>query len=180
MVKKYPELFILAMDGMLGSYINDNIKSLPHFARAINEGCFFSDCRPAFLTITPTCWAALQNGFRDTDTGQCGLAFAVPNAQAGFIGLGGERCGDVIYGIAGSNIGGYFGGVHACQIPTAKTETGDMRSLCVISGPRFKCNETIRVPIYIWDIIPTVFNALGYPRPADATGAIVFQSLKNL
>ncbi|MDR0669594.1 MAG: alkaline phosphatase family protein [Treponema sp.] len=122
--------------------------------------------------------AALQDGFRDPETGLCALAFAVPNEQAGFAGLGGDRAGDVVYGIMGSRIGGAIGGVHACQIPTARTKTGDIRALCLIAGPGFKKNEIIRRPINNYDIIPTLFDRLGYPQPADATGAIAFQAFK--
>jgi predicted AlkP superfamily phosphohydrolase/phosphomutase len=120
--------------------------------------------------------AALQDGFRDQDTGLCALAFAVPRDQAGFAGLGGDRAGDVVYGLMGSRIGGAIGGVHACQIPTARTATGDIRALCVIAGPGFKKNEIVSRPINNYDIIPTVFDRLGYPQPADATGAIAFQA----
>lgn len=122
---------------------------------------------------------ALQEGFRDKETGWNALAFAVPNAQAGFVGLGGERCGDVVYGLTGSFIGGYYGGVHACQIPTAKSATGDIRSLCMMSGPAFRENEMIARPVQQTDIAPTICRAMGYPMPAQATGAVVYQALKE-
>jgi len=117
----------------------------------------------------------LQDGFRDANSGTCALAFAVPNAQAGFVGQGGERAGDVVYGIIGSHIGGYYGGVHACQIPTAITDTGDIRPMCIISGPGFKKNTVLTIPVNSYDIIPTLCYKLKYPRPAQATGAIIFQ-----
>jgi len=121
----------------------------------------------------------LQEGFRDPETGLCTLAFAVPNDQAGFVGQGGERSGDVVYGIIGSTYGGYFGGVHACQISTARTKTGDIRSLCVFSGPAFKQDVILNRPANTCDIAPTLCYACGYPQPAQATGAVIFQALQQ-
>jgi len=122
---------------------------------------------------------ALQNGFRDDKKGICSLAFALKREEAGLVGQGGEYCGDVVYGIAGSSIGGYYGGVHACQIPTAKTSTGDIRSLLIIAGPKFKEGEVITRYANLYDVAPTLCYALGYPQPAQAEGAIIFQALKN-
>jgi predicted AlkP superfamily phosphohydrolase/phosphomutase len=125
--------------------------------------------------------AALQEGFRDQETGLCTLAFAVPRDQAGFIGLdAGSAVGDVVYGIIGSHVGGQIGGVHACQIPAAKTAAGgNINALCVIRGPGFKKGTVLTRPINLYDIMPTVCYSLDLPQPADATGAVVFQALQT-
>ena len=107
------------------------------------------------------------------------LAFAVPGDQAGFIGHGGEDCGDVVYGIVGSHVGGYIGGVHSHQIPSARSTTGDIRSLCLISGPNIKKNVTVTRPTDLTDIAPTLCYALGYPQPRDATGGVIFSVLTD-
>ena len=107
------------------------------------------------------------------------LAFAVEKEQAGFIGHGGANCGDVVYGIVGSRIGGFIGGVHSQQIPSARSKTGDIRALCLMSGPNFKEGETLTRPTDLTDLAPTFCYALGYPQPKDATGGVVFQALKN-
>ena len=131
------------------------------------------DCdRTVQLTIR-----ALQRGFWNESRQQSALAFALPNDQAGFVGLGGPLCGDVVYGIAGGRIGGYIGGVHACQIPTAKTATGDIRSTLLINGPGFKKGIEAAVPVHLWDIAPTLCHALGYPGLNDADGKIIAQAL---
>jgi len=115
------------------------------------------------------------NGFDDS-----GLAFAMPGDQAGFIGLGGPYCGDVVYGIIGSEIGGYHGGVHAVQIPTARTNTGgDMRPVCIMCGKGFKRNFKLSRPTDLTDIAPTLCYALGLPQPKDATGGVVFAALSD-
>lgn len=120
---------------------------------------------------------ALQNGLRDK--GEVALAFAVPRDQAGFVGQGGERAGDVVYGLMGGRIGGSIGGVHACQIPSAKSKTGDIRSVCMMMGPMFKKGEIIDRPMSLMDVAPTIMYAAGYPMPKDATGSIVFQAFNE-
>ncbi|MDD4543459.1 MAG: alkaline phosphatase family protein [Clostridia bacterium] len=110
---------------------------------------------------------------------ECYLAFAVEKKQAGFIGLGTERVGDVIYGLSGNSTGGYIGGVHACQIPSAKTKTGDIRCLCMFSGKNIKKGELVDRPANLEDIAPTLCYLLKYPQPASATGGILFQIFKD-
>ncbi|MFO7636603.1 MAG: alkaline phosphatase family protein [Clostridia bacterium] len=104
------------------------------------------------------------------------LAFALRNEEAGLVGQGGERSGDVVYGISGSRAGGIIGGVHAMQIPTARTETGDIRSLLVLSGPRFKKDILLDRCVHLYDIAPTLCHALGYPQPDQAEGAVAYQA----
>jgi predicted AlkP superfamily phosphohydrolase/phosphomutase len=105
------------------------------------------------------------------------VAFAVAADQAGFLGLGGERCGDVVFGITGSRVGGHVGGVHAVQIPSARSATGDIRSLLILSGPSFVRGVRLERQAYLWDIAPTICHARGYPQPADVEGAVLFEAL---
>lgn len=121
---------------------------------------------------------ALQEGFWDEGRQRSALAFALPNAQAGLVGLGGPLCGDVVYGIAGGSIGGHVGGIHACQIPTAATATGDIRSTLLISGPGFGTGRDIETPTYLWDVAPTLCYVLGYPRLENGNGKIVAEALQ--
>ena len=107
------------------------------------------------------------------------LAFAVEKSQADFIGHGGENCGDVVYGLSGSHVGGFIGGVHSQQIPSAKTETGDIRALCVIKGPAFQKGICLRRSADLTDLAPTLCYALGYPQPKDATGGVIFGAFDN-
>ena len=107
------------------------------------------------------------------------LAFAVEKTQAGFVGHGGENCGDVVSGLSGSHVGGFIGGVHSQQIPSAKTETGDIRALCLISGPAFREGFSLERSADLTDLAPTLCYALGYPQPRDATGGVIFGALKE-
>lgn len=110
---------------------------------------------------------------------QCYLAFATHRSQAGFIGLGEDRIGDVVYGLSGNSTGGYIGGVHACQVPTAKTETGDIRCFFGISGKNIKAGQKIDRPANLEDVAPTLCYLLKYPQPKDATGAVLFHLFEN-
>ncbi len=121
---------------------------------------------------------ALQDGLRDK--GEVALAFAVEGAQAGFVEQGGPLAGDVVYGLTGSRIGGHIGGVHSCQMPSAKTKTGgDIRPVCMFMGPKLKKGVILDRPIDLTDIAPTLMFAAGYPQPADATGGIISQALSE-
>ena len=123
---------------------------------------------------------ALQENVQTEDGKTRGLAFAVPGDQAGFIGQGGENCGDVVFGIIGSRIGGYFGGVHSVQIPSAKTKTGgDIRPICIVCGSAFKKGHLLERPTDLTDVAPTLCYAMGYPQPKDATGGVVFAAFKE-
>lgn len=152
------------------SYVNVNLKG--------RESCGSVDEKDYDKTVTEII-KALQMYTETSDGTVRGLAFAVPGDQAGFVGVGGPNCGDVVYGIIGSDLGGYYGQVHGNQIPSARTKTGDIRSICIMSGKAFKENETVTRPIDLTDIAPTFCYAADYPQPADATGGIVFAAYKN-
>ena len=112
--------------------------------------------------------------------GPYSIAFAVPGEQAGFFGQGGPMCGDVVFGLAGSRVGGCFGGVHAHQMPSARVKTGgDMRPICVFVGSKFKKNVILDRPADITDIAPTLCFAAGVPQPKDATGGVLFAAFNE-
>jgi len=112
--------------------------------------------------------------------GPYSIAFAVSGEQAGFFGLGGDLCGDVVFGLAGSRVGGCYGGVHAHQIPSARVKTGgDMRPFCIFMGSKFKKNVILDRPADLTDIAPTLCFAAGMPQPKDATGGVMFAAFAD-
>ena len=123
---------------------------------------------------------ALHQNFRAANGEICCLAFAVEGYQGGFVGHGEElNGGDVLYGLHGGPIAGHLGGAHGQQIPSGRSLTGtggDIRSLCLMSGPKFRKNATLTRPTDLTDFAPTLCYALGYPQPKDATGGVVFQA----
>ena len=123
--------------------------------------------------------AALHQYTRDDERGIAPIAFALRREEAGMVGLGGPYCGDVVYGIAGSRIGGHVGGIHSVQIPTAVTETGSIKSLLLLSGPKFRAGAVIDRPVQLTDIAPTLCHALRYPQPQHAEEAVIRQALRE-
>lgn len=122
---------------------------------------------------------ALYKNARHPKSEEFVLAFAVDGNQAGFMGHGGENCGDIVYGYAGADIGGYIGGIHSQQIPSAKSKTGDIRCIGMMCGPKFKKGVCLDRPADLTDFAPTLCYALGYPQPKDATGGVVFAAFDD-
>ena len=120
-----------------------------------------------------------EHGTTHSGTHKGEFAFVVPGDQAGFVGLGGECVGDVVYGIMGGEVGGYFGDVHAVQIPSAKNKFSDERPVCIMSGKGLKKDFLLKRPTDLTDIAPTVLYAAGYSQTKDATGGIVFAALED-
>ena len=117
---------------------------------------------------------ALQTQLRGPE-GESYLAFAVKKAEAGFFGLGGERCGDVVFGLTA----GYAAmTVHAEQIPTATSQFGSMRALGILSGPGIP-TETFTKPVNSIDLAPTLCARMGVPLPADSNGRVLAEFLKK-
>ena len=112
---------------------------------------------------------ALQDNLRGPD-GESYLAFAVRGREAGFFGLGGERCGDVVIGLTA----GYAAmTVHAEQIPTATGPYGSMRALSMLSGPGVPENCVWDKPVNSIDIAPTLCTKMGVPLPAQSNGRVI-------
>ena len=119
---------------------------------------------------------ALQDNMRSPD-GMPYLAFAVRKEEAGFVGQGGERAGDVIYGATGSYASIT---VHAEQIPTARNKKyGSMNCLGILSGPGVRGGATFSGPVGLPDLAPTLSFLLDYPIPRESNGRIITQILNR-
>jgi hypothetical protein len=117
--------------------------------------------------------AALAD-YTDQKTG-LKAAVVLRRSDAALLGLGGERTGDVVWGVTG-RLGGYFGGIHACQIPTASSATGDIRSLLLLAGPGMRRNCILDENVYQWDVAPTLCHCLGWPAPAQSDGRVIHRA----
>jgi len=120
--------------------------------------------------------AALYDA-REPDTGKPMVALALRREDARLVGLGGEGMGDVIFAVAGG-IGSPGGGVHAGQIPTARSRGGTQCALLLGSGPGIRKGHRITRTIRQHDIAPTISHLLGCPRPRDAEGAVIHDLLE--
>ncbi|MBR5504983.1 MAG: alkaline phosphatase family protein [Clostridia bacterium] len=152
-------------------YVNVNLKG--------REPCGIVEPEDYEKVVNEIIVALHAHGFTHAGTHPGEFAFVVPGNQAGFVGLGGECCGDVVFGLKGGDIGGYFGDVHSVQIPSAKNDVSDIRPVCIMAGKGFKKDHFLKRPTDITDIAPTLLYAAGYPQPEDATGGVVFAALDN-
>ena len=119
--------------------------------------------------------SALQDNLRGPD-GRSYLAFAVRKEEAGFFGLGGENCGDVVFGLTA----GYAAmTIHAEQIPSARSQYGSMLSLGIFAGPGIAENKELATPCRTVDLAPTLCELLGYPQPAQANGHSLTSLIKK-
>lgn len=115
--------------------------------------------------------------YTDEATGMKPVALALPRRDARLLGLGGDRTGDVVYGVT-SNVGGWVGGVHACQIPTVTSVGGgDIRSLLIMAGPGVKEGVRVDRTARLMDIAPTICHLLDLPRPSQCEGGPLYQAL---
>lgn len=102
------------------------------------------------------------------------IQFALRNKDAKIIGLGGDKCGDIIYfleegfnhlhGDASSTIEGYF---HTSVSP-----------IFMAAGAGIKMGVKTKRMIREVDVAPTVATILGVDMPADCEGAPVYQILE--
>ena len=113
----------------------------------------------------------------EPDTGKRMVALALRREDARMVGLGGDGMGDVVFAVAGG-IGSPGGGVHAGQIPTARSRAGTQCSLLLAAGPGIRKGHRITRTIRQHDIAPTISQLLGIPRPQHAEGAAIYDMLE--
>ena len=90
------------------------------------------------------------------------------------IGVHGDWVGDVIYGISGD-----FGGQHSPQVPTASYGIGDLHGFLALSGPNIKKGLELERTAWILDLVPTICYLTGWPVPAQAEGAVLYQAMED-
>lgn len=114
----------------------------------------------------------------DPDTGKRMIALALRREDARLVGLGGPLMGDVVFAVAGG-IGAPGGGVHAGQIPTARSRAGTQCSLLLAAGPGIRQGHRISRTVRQHEIAPTISRYLGIPAPQHAEGAAVREMLED-
>ncbi len=112
--------------------------------------------------------------YRDPESGKKPILFALRRQDARLIGLYGDWVGDVVYAV-----GGDFGHEHGTQVPTATYGIGDLRGLFALSGPNIRKGVVLERTVWIQDLVPTICYLNGWPLPAQAEGAIIYQALED-
>jgi len=129
---------------------------------------------------------------KDPKTGIRPICLALSNKDAEFIGLSGERSGDVIFAThaiyAGDNrlkisgdlfedikVGFRDGSIHGAQLPSVDLgEYGTVKSMFVAHGPKIKKGYIRKKPISVVDIAPTMAHILKIPAPKNSEGSILY------
>ena len=129
---------------------------------------------------------------KDPKTGLRPISLALSNKDAEFLGLSGERAGDVVFAAGATyaidnrvkidgelfedlKIGFPDGSIHGAQFPTADLgENGTMKTVFIAHGPTIKKGYVRKKPIGVVDIAPTIAHILGILPPRDSEGSIIY------
>jgi predicted AlkP superfamily phosphohydrolase/phosphomutase len=129
---------------------------------------------------------------KDPKTGLRPISFALTNKESEFLGLSGERAGDVIFAahpvyavdnrikVSGDlfedlKVAFRDGSIHGAQLPSVDLgEQGTMKTVFIAHGPNIKKGYIRKKPISVIDIAPTIAHALGIPAPKDSDGNIIY------
>jgi predicted AlkP superfamily phosphohydrolase/phosphomutase len=129
---------------------------------------------------------------KDPKTGLRPISLVLRNKESEFMGLGGERVGDVVF--AASPVyaidnrvkvsGDLFedlkvafrdGSIHGAQLPSVDLgEQGTMKTTFIAHGPNIKRGYVRKKPISVMDIAPTIAHILDIPAPKDSEGNIIY------
>jgi predicted AlkP superfamily phosphohydrolase/phosphomutase len=129
---------------------------------------------------------------KDPKTGLRPISFVLRNNESEFLGLSGERVGDVIFAAnpiyAIDNrvkVGGDLfedlkvafrdGSIHGAQLPSVDLgKQGTMKTMFIAHGPNIKKGYIRKKPISVIDIAPTIAHAMDIPAPKDSDGNIIY------
>jgi predicted AlkP superfamily phosphohydrolase/phosphomutase len=112
--------------------------------------------------------------YTDPKTGTKPVAFALKKSDARIIGLYGDYVGDVVYGVRPE-----VSGEHGRQLTTGDYGIGDMRGLLIMAGPGVKKGIELDRTVWLTDLVPTICYLTGFPVPAQAEGAVLYQALTD-
>ena len=146
---------------------------------------------------------------RDPENGKCAYPLVIRKQEADFIGQWGERCGDVIAfaepgytqvdfsmteGLAWGLVEGIKGllemgdlriggdtrqGSHHGYFPTHRIGPFSVSGVAILSGKDIKPGYARQHPAQMVDIAPTLAHLLGWPKPAQAEGGLLWDIMKN-
>jgi predicted AlkP superfamily phosphohydrolase/phosphomutase len=129
---------------------------------------------------------------KDPKTGSRPLSLVLSKKDTEFMGLGGERVGDVIFAanhvyavdnrvkvseelFEDLKVGFPDGSLHGQQLPSVDLgECGTIKSFFIAHGPNIKKGYVRNKPINAVDIAPTIAHILSIPPPQNSEGTILY------
>lgn len=135
---------------------------------------------------------------KDPETGVHPVNFALNREDARALGLGGDRVGDVIYGMtpgyagidnrerlgkvfpSSNEVKAVWGWSHHGQnLGNAKLSIGSINAVWVLKGPGIRHNYRSRNLVSLKDVAPTVAHILGIDAPRHAQGRVIKDFLES-
>ena len=132
---------------------------------------------------------------KDPKTNQRPIVLALSNQDGEFIGLSGDRTGDVI--VAANPVyaldnrigldelfedlktGLPDGSIHGAQLPALDMkEYGMIKSMLIAHGPKIKKDYVVEKPINMINIAPTISYLLDIPAPKNSEGVVIKEILE--
>jgi predicted AlkP superfamily phosphohydrolase/phosphomutase len=128
---------------------------------------------------------------KDPETGLRPITLALDNQDAQFLGLGGERSGDIVYAtnaiyasdnrlkVSGDlfedlRVGFPGASIHGSQLPSVDMgKYGTIKSVFIAHGPKIKKGYSRKESIHMTDVAPTIAHILGIEPPKNSEGAIL-------
>jgi predicted AlkP superfamily phosphohydrolase/phosphomutase len=130
---------------------------------------------------------------KDPLNGKRPFRLALSNRDSEFLGLSGERTGDVVTAVnpvyvpdnrmkfsgdlfENLNTGLPDGSIHGQQLPSVDLgEFGSIRSVLIAWGPTIKRGHVMKKAVKMVDIAPTISHILGIPAPKHSEGRVIHE-----
>jgi len=142
---------------------------------------------------------------RDPMTGERAVALALRWEDAGFLGLGDRRVGDVVYFLRPPfqlwdgtledfhyfevkperiadppvRLARAISGNHDPYLPTAKIGDLSVSAFLVLSGPGVKRGAELQRPVWLTDVAPTICQLLELEPPRECEGRVIWEVLEK-
>jgi predicted AlkP superfamily phosphohydrolase/phosphomutase len=105
-------------------------------------------------------------------SGKHAYSLVMKKHEAEFIGLYGDRIGDVVYALRPE-----ADMEHGQELPTARVKDLSLRSVFIMAGPNVKQGVHLKGMAYLTSVAPTIAYLLGIPMPRNAEGAVLYEAL---
>ena len=111
--------------------------------------------------------------YKDPATGKHPFSLVLRKEDAALLGLWGDRIGDIIYALRPE-----YDMEHGSELPTARVGELTIRSLFFMKGPNVKKGLHLQRLVQLTAVAPTIAFLLGFPIPAQAEGAVLWEALE--
>jgi hypothetical protein len=112
--------------------------------------------------------------YKDPATGKHPYSLILRKEDAALLGLWGDRIGDIVYAVRPE-----YDLEHGSELPTSRVGELTIRSLFFMKGPNVKKGLHLQRLTQLTAVAPTLAYLLGFPIPAQAEGAVLWEALED-